>query len=330
MSGERCLLTGASGFIGGHVAERLVAEDFEVRCLVRVKSDTALLEQLGVELVVGSLADRDALARAVSGCTSVVHCAALVSDWATARQIVNVNVVGTRLLVAAATDARVRRFVHMSTTDVYGYPGGVAVDEEWETMRFANWYAQSKLDAERVVRDASGKLETVILRPATVYGPRSADVVGAIAKAIRRGHMLLIDHGRPVAGLCYVGNLVDAVLPALRSEAAVGEAFNVCDGVDVTWAGFTADLAEGLGSRAPRLSLPFHLARAIGRALEVSYRGVRGLTGLRLPALLSRQAVDVLGREQDFSTAKARALLGWEPRVDYATGLRATLDWLRD
>jgi nucleoside-diphosphate-sugar epimerase len=180
-----------------------------------------------------------------------VHCAALVSDWATARQIVNVNVVGTRLLVAAATDARVRRFVHMSTTDVYGYPGGVAVDEEWETMRFANWYAQSKLDAERVVRDASGKLETVILRPATVYGPRSADVVGAIAKAIRRGHMLLIDHGRPVAGLCYVGNLVDAVLPALRSEAAVGEAFNVCDGVDVTWAGFTADLAEGLGCRAP-------------------------------------------------------------------------------
>ncbi len=330
MSVERCLLTGASGFIGGHLAERLVAEGLEVRCLVRAKSDTTLLEQLGVELTVGSLADRDALARAVAGCTSVVHCAALVSDWATARQIVNANVVGTRLLVAAAVDARVRRFVHMSTTDVYGYPGGVAVDEGWQATRFANWYAQSKQDAERVVLEASGELETVILRPATVYGPRSADVVGQIAKAIRRGHMLLIDHGRPVAGLCYVGNLVDAVVLALRSPAAAGEAFNVCDGLAVTWAGFTADLAEGLGRRPPRRSLPFHVARGIGRALEVSYRGVRGLTGLRIPALLSRQAVDVLGRDQDFSNAKARQLLGWEPRVDYASGLRATLDWLRD
>jgi nucleoside-diphosphate-sugar epimerase len=330
VSGVRCLLTGASGFIGGHVAERLVAEGFEVRCLVRPKSDTRLLEELGVELAVGTLADREALARAVTGCASVVHCAALVSDWGTAREIVDANVVGTRSLLAAAAHAGVARFVHLSTTDVYGYPGRPRVAEDFEPTRFANWYAQSKRDGERVVREAGPELATVILRPATVYGPRSQDVVGEIAKAIRRRHMLLIDHGRAVAGLCYVANLVDAVLLGLRSEVAVGEAFNVCDGLDVTWARFTADLAAGLSCHPPRLSMPFHLARAIGRGLEVTYRALRGLIGLRLPPLLSRQAVDVLGVDQDFSNRKARELLGWEPRVGYAAGLEATLAWLRD
>ena len=332
MSGERCLITGATGFIGGHVAERLARDGVAVRCLVRASSDTRLLESLGVELVVGDLGDRGALARAAHGCERVVHCAALVSDWASRREIEQVNVSGTRVVLDAALAAGVRRFVHLSTTDVYGYPGGVGVDESHVPARFANWYAQTKLAAEAEVRAvaAAGGLETVILRPATVYGPRSTDVVGEIAKAIRGGHMLLVDRGRPVAGLCYVGNLVDAVVLALREQAAVGEAFNVCDGVGVTWREFTCDLARGLGCRPPRLSLPFGLARGLGRALELGYRALHGATGLRTAPLLSRQAVDVLGVSQDFSNRKARELLGWEPRVDYASGLAATLAWLQE
>src|SRR5204862_4993996 len=117
----------------------------------------------------------------------------------------------------ASAVAAVERFVHFSTTDVYGYPGGRAVDEGHAATRFANWYAQSKLEAEAEVRrmDRADGLDAVVLRPATVYGPRSTEVVGAIAREIRRGRMVLIGRGRAVAGLCYIDNLVDAVMLAL-------------------------------------------------------------------------------------------------------------------
>jgi nucleoside-diphosphate-sugar epimerase len=325
-----CLITGASGFIGGRLAERMSRDGYAVRCLVRASSDTTALERLDVEIAVGDLTDARSLARAADGCSQVIHCGALVSDWATKNEIKKINVEGTRLLLEASADAGVRRFVHLSTTDVYGYPGGRAIDESYSAARFRNWYAQTKLEAEAEVRRAEREraLDAVILRPATVYGPGSVEVVSEIARAIRSRNMLLIDRGRAIAGLCYVNNLIDAALLALHSDAARGQAFNITDGLDVTWRQFTDDLAAGLASPPVRWSMPYPLALAIGFSLEHGYRLARQMTGLTAPALLSRQAVHVLGCDQDFSNRKAREMLRWEPRVGYRDGLDATLAWL--
>ena len=327
-----CLVTGASGFIGGRLARRLAGEGRPVRCLVRESSDTSPLEQLEVELAVGDLTDAASLARVVDGCNYVFHCGALVSDWATTQEITETNVVGTRNLLEASVGASVRRFVHFSSTDVYGHPDVGGVDESYSATGFRNWYAQTKLDAESEVRRARAihDLDVVILRPATVYGPGSTDVVGEIARAMRSRNMLMIDGGRAIAGLCFVENLVDAAVLALDHEAAPGRAFNVSDGLDVTWREFTDGLAEGLGFSRVRWSVPYWVANGIGFSLEHGYRGLRRATGLKLPPLLSRQAVHVLGRDQNFSTRTARELLGWEPRVDYPTGLAATVAWLAD
>jgi nucleoside-diphosphate-sugar epimerase len=297
------LVTGATGFIGGHLAQRLVAEGERVRCLVRATSDTALLDELGVELVVGDLTDAASLAGIADGCEAVFHCGALVSDWATTAEITAINVAGTRNLLAAA--AAVPRFVHVSTTDVH---------------RAGNWYARTKRAAEAEVRRA--RADAVILRPATVYGPRSTEVIGEIAKAIRARTMLLIDGGRANAGLVYVDNLVDAALLARSGD------FDITDGLDVTWRQLTDDLAAGLGAARVRFSLPYAPANAIGFSLEQGYRLLRRTTGLTMRPLLSRQAVYVMGRDQAFDNGRARALLGWEPRVGYVEGLRATLEWL--
>jgi len=322
--GALCLVTGASGFIGGRLAERLVQARYSVRCLVRPSSDRSRLQRLGVQLAVGDLTDPASLAAAADGCDYVLHCAALVSDWATAREIVRANVEGTSQLLAASSGAR--RFIHLSTTDVYGHPGTAAVEETHPAAGFANWYAHTKRQAERELRAAA--THSVILRPATVYGPGSVEVVGAIARALQNGSMLLVDRGRAIAGLCYVENLLDATLLALREETAVGEAFNISDGLPVTWRRFTDDLADGLGCRRARFSLPYPAAAASGFALEHAYRLLRRATRLSSPPLLSRQAVQVLGRDQDFSARKARELLGWQPRIGYDEGLAATLEWL--
>jgi nucleoside-diphosphate-sugar epimerase len=325
-----CLVTGASGFIGGHVVQRLIAEGHQVRCLVRSTSDTALLESLPVEIAVGDLTDAGSVSRAAEGCRYVVHCAAQVSDWAPTLQMTETNVTGTRNVLRAAAEASAERFVHLSTTDVYGYPGR-EVDETHVGETFRNWYSQTKRDAEAEVRrvQADGRMETVILRPATVYGPRSTDVVGEMAKAIRGRYMLLIDRGQAVAGLVYVDNLVDAAMLALRHEDAPGQAFNVTDGLDVTWRQFTDGLAEGLGAPPARYSLPYRPAQGIGRTLEGGYRMLRRATPIDVPPLLSRQAVQILGRDQSFCNRKARVVLGWTPRIDYADGLEQTVQWLR-
>lgn len=327
-----CLVTGASGFIGGHVAARLLAEGYQVRCLVRGSSDTTLLDTLGVELAVGDLTDAPSLTAAVEGCRYVFHCGAMVSDWGTAQEIERANVEGTRNLLEAAAHAAVERFVHVSTTDIYGYPGSAAVDESQpSSTEFRNWYSHTKIAAEAEVRryERERGVPVVILRPATVYGPGSVDVVGEMAKAIHGGHMLLVDGGRAVAGLCYIDNLVDVAVLALRHERAVGEAFNVSDGLPVTWRQFTDGLASGLGVGPVKLSAPYSVANALGFGLESGYRFLRRTTRLRLPALLSRQAVQVLGKNQDFSNAKAQRLLGYSPRVDYAAGLAKTVAWLK-
>jgi nucleoside-diphosphate-sugar epimerase len=322
-------VTGATGFIGGHLVQRLVEDGYQVRCLARDTSDTSLLEKLDVEIAPGDLTNTRSLARAAKGCRYVFHCGALVSDWATAGEIAKINVEGTRALLQASVDASVERLIHFSTTDVYGYPGGREIDETYAPGGFRNWYSQTKRGAEDEVRRAQGAMDTVILRPATVYGPRSVEVVGAMAKAIRGGNMLLVDGGRAIAGLVYVDNLVDAALLALKSEAAAGQAFNARDGLDITWKQFTDGLAEGLGCSGAKWSLPYWAANGIGFSLEHGYRTLRKATRVTTQPLLSRQAVHVLGRDQDFSNRKARELLGWAPRVGYADGLGATVAWLK-
>jgi ornithine--oxo-acid transaminase len=326
-----CLVTGATGFIGGSLTKRLVQEGYSVRCLVRASSDTSPLDTQDVQIAVGDLTSARSLAHAVDGCHYVFHCGALVSDWATKEEIVRTNVEGTRSLLNASVDASVQRFVHFSTTDIYGYPDGAEIDEAYAAKRFRNWYAQTKLEAEAEVRrvEKVHALDAVILRPATVYGPGSMDVIGEIARAIRGRRMLLVDGGRAVAGLCYVDNLLDAAVLALRHEAAPGHAFNVSDGLDITWREFTDGLAEGLGCPKVRWSLPYWMAHGVGFSLEHGYRLLRRTTGLNAPPLLSRQAVQVLGNNQDFSNRKAREMLGWEPRVEYSAGLEATLAWLK-
>ncbi len=355
------LLTGASGFIGGRLAQRLLARGNRVRCLVRASSDTRALEALGagaggagaagagaagagaggagaagaraagLELVRGDLTDPASLGTAVAGCDVVIHCAAMVSDWGTVEEIRAVNVTGAAALASAAAQAGVGRFIHFSTTDIYGHPGGRGVAEDHVPTGFANWYAQTKREAEaalsRICSEAG--MELVIFRPATVYGPGSTEVVGELATALRGGYLPLIAGGHAVAGLVYVDNLADAVELALSRPEAVGEAFNISDGLDVTWRRFIGDLAGGLGVRPPRLRLSGPLALGLGVVMERGYRAVRERTGVQTAPLLSRQAVQVLARDQDFSSQKLTALLGWRPRIGYEAGMAATLAWLK-
>jgi nucleoside-diphosphate-sugar epimerase len=321
----KSLVTGATGFIGSHLAQALVAAGDEVRALVRPTSDTRRLAALPVELCVGDLTDPASLRRAVAGVARVFHCAAVVFDWGDPAIFDAANVDGTRHLLASALETGVAKFVHVSSTEVYGYPDyPVAEDAPY---RYRGWsYCDTKIEAEKQAwAFARRGLPLTILRPATVYGPRSATILEFVA-LLKGGQMMLIAGGRKNAGLVYVDNLSDALLLAGKPEAGLGRAYNLTDGLDVTWAQFTNELATMLGRGQVRRSLPRGLAYAAACLLEGWGRARKQSSR----PLLTRMAVEFVGTRQDFDNQRVRQELGWRPRVDFAEGMRRVESWLQE
>jgi len=321
----KSLVTGATGFIGGHLTEALVAAGDEVRVLLRSTSDTRYLRELPVEQCVGDLTDPASLRRAVAGVDRVFHCGAVVSDWGDPAVFYRVNVEGTHDLLAAALHAKVGKFVYVSSTEVYGHPD-FAADED-APHRYRGWpYCDTKIDAEKHAwAFARRGLPLTVIRPATVYGPRWTTILEFL-KALREGQMMLVAGGRKNAGLVYVDNLSDVLLLLGKPEIGLGRAYNVTDGLDVTWSQFINALATMLGRGPVQRSLPRWLAYAAGWGLEKWARARRQ----RSRPLITRMAVEFTGTDQGFSSDRARRELGWRPRVDFDTGMRRVQAWLQE
>ena len=313
----RALVTGATGFLGGRLAEMLLERGAEVTVLAR-RPEALQAELRGrVRAVRGSLTDEAALVEAVQGATHVFHCAAASTDWAADAVFFESNVLGTeRLLAAAETSATLARFVHVSTTDVYGYPR-VSGDESLAMVDRGLGYNRTKIAGERAVwAAASAGMPVTVMRPATIWGPRGGPLVMGIVDELRRGTMLLVAGGRVRAGLVYVDDVAEAMIGGCGHEVARGQAYNLCAGSDVTWGEYVGGLAAGLGLKAPWPRLPFGAAMTLAGVCEAPFRvpGVPGRPLLAGRPLLTRHAVYLLGRDQEFAAGKARAEFGWEPR----------------
>ena len=233
LAGRRALITGATGFIGGRLAERLVAEGVSVRALVRNYGSAVRLARLPVEIVKGDATDRAALQAAAAGSDFVFHCAYGTSGSQRHRAWVNVE--GTRRLLEAAAGAR--RIVHLSTLMVYGRTGDGDLDESAPRRRFGNSYSDSKLVAERLALEAAraGRAGLAVLQPTAVYGPWGGVWTAGVLQALRRGRQILVDGGGGLANAVYVDDLVDAMVLAAVRDQSIGEAFLISDGAAVPW-----------------------------------------------------------------------------------------------
>jgi nucleoside-diphosphate-sugar epimerase len=321
------LVTGASGFVGGRLAAVLAEAGERVRVLARPSSDLSHLAASAPEVVHGALEDADSLPPALRDVDVVYHCAALSSDWGPWDRFHAANVAGVENLARAALRAgTVRRFVHVSTSDVYGYPG-TPCDETGPLADVGLPYNRSKVMGERVLwrMRAEEALPLTVLRPVTVYGPRSKDIVDEVVKLMRSGTMTLIDGGRAPAGLVFVDDVVAAIVAAARSPGALGQAYNVCGPGEETWRAYVDALADGLGLRRPWISLPERLALRVAGALEGAHRLVRA----RTRPLMTVHSVLLLARDQRFPTERARSELGWVPAVPFTEGIERTLRWIR-
>jgi len=241
---QTVFVTGATGFIGGRICERLVLANVgQVRALVHSPHKAARIARLPIAMPGGSLLDRDSLRSALGDAKVVIHC-----GLGNARGIVR----GTENLLAVAAEAGVERFVHMSTTAVYGLtPPPGSETEEAPVRATGDNYCDNKSRAERVVaRFGRGGMSTVILRPSIVYGPYSAWSI-RLVQSLRQNAVALIDGGRGACNTTYVDNLVDAIFLALDNDASSGKTFFITDGEAITWGDFIRAHVAMLGLRDP-------------------------------------------------------------------------------
>ncbi|HEX5233758.1 MAG TPA: NAD-dependent epimerase/dehydratase family protein [Silvibacterium sp.] len=323
------LVTGASGFLGGRLAQVLADRGEQVTILARANSDLRHLAGLpNLRVVRGSLTESAALLQAVRDASHIFHCAAVSTDWASTNLYFESNARGTEALLAAARQApRLERFLHVSTTDVYGYPA-TPCDETSPLKDVGLPYNRTKILAEQAVWRAAHEhgLPVTIVRPATIYGPRGKAFVTDIAKLLNSGQMAHVGGGRATGGFLYVDNAVEGMIAASRSRAAQGEAYNLADGTGATWKEYVAALAGGLGCRLPWIDLPYSAAMAIAYANEVPYRCLKGFRGR---PMLTRHAVYLLGRDQEFPANKARADFCFASRVPLIEGVARSVAWLK-
>jgi nucleoside-diphosphate-sugar epimerase len=326
------LLTGATGFVGSHVAELLIRRGDTVRTLARAGSDTAFVEKLGVTVIRGDLTDADALKRAVEGCDVVVHCAAKVGDWGHVDEYRKVNVEGLRNLLDAVLGKPLHRFVLVSTLGVYAARHHYATDEtEPLPNDHIDGYTQSKVEAERLALEyhRKQKVPVTILRPGFVYGPRDRTVIPRIAARLKERSVMYIAQGRYALNTTYVGNIADAILLAVDApaEVCVGEVFNVTDGEFVSKRKFFEAIADGLGLKRPPNfpSVPIWLARFVANWRESVFRR----KNKPHPPRATQAQLKFAGYNLDFSIAKARTKLGYTPRVMFDEGMKLGLDWYR-
>jgi UDP-glucose 4-epimerase len=310
MTGKRILITGGAGFIGSHLVERLVDgnEIVVYDNLHRNALQFAHLDQHpNLRFIKGDVLDYEGTRRAMDGCQVVIHCAAIAGVYTVDRSAVRtmeVNLLGTNLVVKAALDVRVERFVEFSTSEVYGqfvHRGKEADPTTIGPIGESRWvYAASKLASEHLsyAHYKEDGLPLAVVRPFNVYGPRQVGdgaIRGMILQALQDLPITLYNDGTQIRAWCYVDDFVDGVLRATDRETAIGHAFNIGN-------------PQGT---ATNFELANTILRLTSSKSEIIFKPHPGPeVDLRVPSI-----------------EKAMSLLDFQPRISLEAGVARTIPW---
>lgn len=363
LSGKQVLVTGATGFVGGRLVEKLVIEQHaNVRVLVRNFSRASRIARFDIEMVPGDITDSRAVTEATKGCEVIFHCAYDFRGPRKDRHRVTVD--GTENVAKAALKTG-SRLVHVSTVDVYGWPHQEVLDETSPKSPDRNIYAQTKFTAEEFLWTYYGQhaFPLVVVQPTIIYGPFSRPWTLSVIDQLKNGRLELGEEDNGVCNAVYIDDVADALVLAATEPRAVGEAFLISGPDVITWKEFYGAFEKLLGKngtasispkdmkRVPS-SLSCFQSRVIDAAMESPFlrrayeksrlflpHGINGLIRSTVLKLLAKNAQ--INRPPDKSRLKlyrtrchvkvdkARRLLGYEPAFSFERGMALTSQFLR-
>jgi dihydroflavonol-4-reductase len=321
----RVLVTGATGFTGGHLARALAAAGHDVSALVRNRAGqpAADLARAGITPVAGDLRDPSTLT-AATGVEVVYHMAAIYRQVGVPADTYRaVNAVGSQLVVEAASRAGARRVVHCSTVGVHGDVERPPANED-APLKPGDIYQETKLEGERLAQAAGARcgIEVTVARPSGIYGPGDRRLL-RLFRGVARRRWFTLGSGEIYYHLTYIDDLVDGFRLLGEHPAAANRTYILAGGEVTTLNALVGLIAEGAGVPVPTRHLPvwpFWTAGALCEALCVP---------LRIEPPIFRRRVDFFTKSRAFDITRARAEVGFAPRVGLRDGIRRTLDWYR-
>jgi nucleoside-diphosphate-sugar epimerase len=325
----KVLVTGAAGFLGGHLVDMLVERGYEVRAMVRPVEEAARLRELaGVEVVHGDLTDRESLKRVVQGVQRVYNVAAKTGPWGLEKVYTAVNVWGVADLIAAAMDAGVQRIVHTSSITVYGHHLQGIITEDHPFHAEDNPYSRSKIAGEKLIADFVKErgAPVVIVRPAWIYGPRDTASFGRFVALVESGKAFLIGSGKNIVPVVYVRDVAQGLIEAGDAgDEVIGQVYTLADDHRVTQYEYLNMIADFLEVAPVTRKFPYFAMYTAGRSAELLWQAM----GRRksAPPPVTTYGVTLLGGNQEFSIEKARRALGYKPEYDYIRGLAEGVKW---
>ncbi len=322
-------VTGAGGFLGRALVERLLEAGHEPLAIVKSEIDTADFAEKKIESICRDLSDEKSISGIFKGCQAVVHCAAFRMDFGPWTEYQKANIDITRMVMESALKEAVERVVHISTAAIYGNERSHSgTDEESDYgERVIDHYTRSKIEADKIVCGFVNekKLPAVILRPGYIWGPGDQRIISFLVRSLKANRLFLIGEGENLLSLTYIDNVIEAILLALSNKDAVGRIFNITDGSRVSSRKFINDIISVLGIKYELKSWSYPIAYSLAYFVEWYFRLVRR-TG---NPPLTRYAARFLYYNAVFDISRAIYDLGYQPKISYKEGLTLVTPYLR-
>lgn len=325
----KALVTGATGFLGQYVVERLARLGFQVTATGRNQTIGQQLEENNISFIPADLRDKKTMIALCRNQELVFHCGALSSPWGKKQDFYQVNYLGTKHVIEGCQQHKVQRLIYVSSPSIYNQRKDQLGLNEQSPLpkKKINHYAQTKWLAEQAIDQAYNEgLAVITLRPRGIFGPKDPTIFPRLLNVYQRGAIPLFNEGTNIIDLTYVENVVDALILCITAPTGcLGKKYNITNDDPRSFMDLLQLLFTELQMPLKTKKIPFPIAYMVARLMETSYK-------LFAPAKeppLTRYTISVIGMSQTFDISRAKKELGYQPKVGIEEGIKRFVSWWR-